>query len=403
MDTLAKASLDKKLLDDAISKAKNATETKSAIPILSTFYLEFNKDNTLTIKSTDLENYFSIKIRAEVSQPGKLCVNSKKFHDIIKNLPSPEVVMFVEGPLANNEARYGSCSLNIHSKRSRFKLPVIEPDDFPDFPEKFKKDESSEDFNESSTKIDGKEILEGIKRCEYAISKEESRAVLSSLFLNPVNENGEQVLHFVSTDTHRLALYKIKKSLLEPFLIPKKSLKIIKSILSPFSTLEISFSKDKNFAFLESKEEDMEWALGIRLLEGSFPDYLSIIPINMPIAVSVNKKEILSLLKRIMSVVDASVIPLKISLADNIMIFEVKDPEFGEAKDEIDVDYIGENFEIGLNARYLKEAIEVIEGPSKDDEDFIEMKFINEEEPIVIEPKNKEDNDYIAIIMPMRI
>ncbi|MDW8433984.1 MAG: DNA polymerase III subunit beta, partial [Aquificaceae bacterium] len=60
-----KLKIDKEELLSALQKAKNATEKKSALPILNNFLL-VAEDGRLTVKATDLENFLTFTVRANV-------------------------------------------------------------------------------------------------------------------------------------------------------------------------------------------------------------------------------------------------------------------------------------------------------------------------------------------------
>ena len=79
-----KLTCDRSLLEKALNKAKEATEKKAALPILTNFLLSAEGEN-LVLKATDLENYLTLSIPANVIEEGKACVPSKKLADIVKN------------------------------------------------------------------------------------------------------------------------------------------------------------------------------------------------------------------------------------------------------------------------------------------------------------------------------
>jgi DNA polymerase-3 subunit beta len=72
--------------------------------------------------------------------------------------------------------------------------------------------------------------------------------------------------------------------------------------------------------------------------------------------------------------------------------------DFGDAKEEVEVSYEGPSLEIGFNARYLMEALSVM-----DMEDVV-MELKDEGSPGIIKPQSvTEPSNQLCIIMPMRI
>ena len=67
----------------------------------------------------------------------------------------------------------------------------------------------------------------------------------------------------------------------------------------------------------------------------------------------------------------------------------------GEARDEIGIDYKGESFEIGFNAKYMLDCLEVM----KDSD--IEFNFKDKTKPGLIQSSAHKNHCYV--IMPMRI
>jgi len=69
-------------------------------------------------------------------------------------------------------------------------------------------------------------------------------------------------------------------------------------------------------------------------------------------------------------------------------------PEFGEARDEIPIQYEGDTLKLNFNVTYILEMLRVFECEE------LFMRF-NEGGPVVFEPVEKEKVDYLALVMPM--
>ncbi|GAB6065151.1 DNA polymerase III subunit beta [Aquifex pyrophilus] len=362
-----KVKVDREELEDILKKARESTEKKSALPILANFLIEASGDK-LTIKATDLENYLVVSLKAEVEEEGVVCVHSQKLYDIVKNLSSAYVYLRTEGE-----------KLVVEGGRSLYKLPVAPAEDFPEFPE----------FMEGEESLSGTFLLNGIEKVEYAISKEEGNIALQGMYMRGYEDR----IHFVGSDGHRLALYEPEGNLSLELLIPKKSLKVLKKLVTGIEDVKVSKSEDESFGYFITSE----WKLAVRLLEGEFPDYISVIPQEFTAEVLFVAEEVLKVLKRLKSLSEGKAFPVKITLTDNLAIFEFADPEFGEAKEEIDIEYTGEPFEIGFNGRYLMEALDAF------DSERVWFKFTSPDTATLIEAEDYEKDPYKCIIMPMRV
>ena len=358
--------IDKKDLQNILKKAIAATEKKSALPILSNFLLEA-KDDKLTVQATDLEVHVAVSVIAKVENEGKACVNAKRLTEIARLLPENQVYIKLE---------YNS--LKIKSGKTKYSLPTAPPEDFPGlypFPE------------ENAFVVSGDELLNSIQKTIYATSKEESTFSLQGVKYKSYDSK----IDSVATDGHRLALYRLDKNGNGEIdsIIPPKALNELRKLLTGVEDVEIASSQQ--YVFFRTKE----WILMSRLLEGIFPDYTNVIPQEFSIEIKLNKKEFLEAVKRVSAVVEGDLKPVKLTLTENKLTLRAFSPEFGEAIDEIDIQYEGEEFSIGFNARYLIDAVDVI------DEEEIFIKFTTPNSQTMIVPS--ENENYLAIIMPMEV
>lgn len=375
---------DRKDFDDLISKAKNTTESKSILPILSNFLIEVNATD-YSVKATDLENYLILRsktVQSEVSC--ELCLNSKKLTDIVKNLSSATFMMSLV-----EDGKEGSY-VQIQSGRSKFKLSLAQASEFPAFPN------IEEDYIKLT--INGNTLLEGLSYAEYSTAKEDIQNP-NLTGINVIFNKSQNTIEFASTDATRLTVF--TKYLNEPgaliedvsFTIPKKTVKILKAIVNKIASVNIYYKKNSSFLVFES--EDSSWTLFSRLLEGEFPEYHIYIEQERPIDIKVNRKDLKDMIKRLSFSVDGSVIPIKLSFADNILIGETTDKDFTEGRDEIDIEYMGEPIDIGLNAKYLKEALD--NAPA---EEFVQLKMDEPSNGILLEQSKEGEYRYISLIMP---
>ncbi len=360
--------IDKSTLQDVLKKAISATEKKSALPILSNFLLEA-KDGKLTVEGTDLEVHVKVSVFAQVEKEGKACVNAKKLTDIARLLPSEEVNIKLD---ENN--------LKIKSGKTKYSLPTVNPEDFPQmypFPE------------DNAFIVSGEDLQKAINKTLYAASKEESRYALQGALF----KSKDSIIDVVATDGHRLALYTINREGVSDVnidvVVPQKSLNELKKLLTGMEDVQIAATEQ--YIFFKTKE----WILMSRLLEGAFPDYTQVIPNEFSIEILLNKKETLEAVKRVSAVIEGDAKPVKFTLKENLLELRSFSPEYGEAIDEIEIKYEGDEFVIGFNAKYIIDAIEVI------DEDSFLMKFTNPNAQTMIEPY--ENKQYRAIVMPMDI
>jgi len=360
--------VDRVELEDVLTKAKSATEKKSALPVLNNFKLLATEDR-LIIYATDLENFLVLNLPARVEVPGETSANADKLTSIVKSLSSAEVYMELEED-----------KLIIKGGKSQFKLVCGDPSEFPEFPEVVCKDA-----------IPSGLLSKGISKVEYAISKEDTRYALQGMYVG----SKEGRLHFVGSDGHRLALYMPEGvSFEEELLLSRKSLKVLERLLKD-TIGSVEVGKDENFAHVKGEN----WSLSVRLLEGEYPDYMAVIPTDYRLNVLLDRAEFESALKRLSAIASASAFPVKLSFSSEIILMEISEPEFGEGSDEVQIESLSamEPMDIGFNGKYLLEAL------GEFDSDRVYLKAIDADSPVILESANLEKDPYLCVIMPMRL
>jgi len=357
--------VDRVELNELLSKAKSATEKRSALPVLNNFKLVAD-EGRLYIYATDLENFLVLEAPARVEVKGETAVNADKITSIVKNLSSAEVYMeLVEDKLV------------IKGGRSQFKLVCSDPSEFPEFPQAVLKEH-----------IPSSILSKAISKVDYAISKEDTRYALQGMYVH--SHNGK--LHFVGSDGHRLALFMPEIAFEDELLLSRKSLKVLEKLLKD-TIGAVEVGKDESFAHVKGEN----WILSVRLLEGEYPDYLSVIPSDFRLTAVVDRNELERALKRLSAISSASAFPVKLSFTKDLLLLEISEPEFGEGRDEVDIECDAEPMEIGFNGKYLLEAL------GEFDSDRIYIKAFDADSPVVFESGDLEKDPYLCIIMPMRL
>ena len=228
-------------------------ERRNTMPILANVRLTATEAGKLNIAATDLEVSLIGETEAQVKTPGSITVSAKFLYDIVKELPSDSVML---------KASEGE-RLEIESGQSKFRINGISSEEYPSI------------MGVTLTKpvaIEAETLQEVIDKTSYAVSLDETRYNLNGVFVEVVEESkGKDVLRFVATDGHRLALIERTVSgfhLPKGVIIPRKGIQELKKVLED-NEGAAKVSVDKGFFTVESGEV----ILGVRLIDGEFPDY----------------------------------------------------------------------------------------------------------------------------------
>ena len=86
---------------------------------------------------------------------------------------------------------------------------------------------------------------------------------------------------------------------------------------------------------------------------------------------------------------------VKLELSNGQLCLSSNNPDLGDAREELDVDFEDEPLSIAFNARYLMDALGV--SGAKE----VQLLFKDPLSPAIVKPT--DDADSLAVVMPMRV
>jgi DNA polymerase-3 subunit beta len=311
-----------------------------------------------------------------VRKAGAVALKHKELYDIVRALPEKTLTLRRE---ANNRVR-------LQSGSAEFNIVGQAAEDYPPFPRSEKV---------SFVQVEPTALLEMIEMTQFAISADETRHNLNGVYF----ETSESNVRMVATDGHRLSL--VQRDLPGLFnlkhgvIVPRKGLFELRRLLSEDQTgvCELGFTETSG-VFRRG-----EVTMVMRLIDGTFPDYQQVIPKGADRTVTVDRPRLLETLKR-MSLLssDRSTNAVRFELGEDTLKVTSQNPDLGDAKEEIPVAYKGQPLQIGFNARYLMDVLQVVES------DKMNVELCDELSPGVLKPVGDTGAArYTAVIMPMRI
>lgn len=358
-----------------LSKSQSVVEKRTSMPILSNVLMNADGEN-ITVTATDLETSFIGSYPARVSKPGRLTVPAKKFYEIVRELPGDEVY------LKEKENSF----LHLSAGRANFDLVGISADDFPDLPE-------GEGLPELT--FEGEVLAEMIEKTIFSISQEETRFNLAGLYVHKRQVDEGPRLRFVSTDGHRLSMVDREVGGLEEFkleegvIIPRKGVSEMRKLAEDGGELVLGLNQ--NFAVV--KKDEMR--LILRLQEGSFPDYEVVVPKVVKRRALVNRQAFSDVLKRMAIMASDRFQGVRLDFKEGLLEVVSQNPELGEAREALEMDYEGEAFHAGFNARYFLELCNAMRSEE------ITLGFMDEQTPCMV--TGEGDPGFLSVIMPMRL
>jgi DNA polymerase-3 subunit beta len=369
-------------LSKALGRSQGIVEKKSTMPILSHVLLEAKKAQ-LVVSATDLDLAVSSEHEegCEILKEGALAVSARHLYEIVRALPEQQVTL----KKAHNNY------LELKSGPSEFRIVGLPAEDFPALP-RFEKVPFAD--------VDPGQLLDMIERTFFAVSTDETRYNLNGVYFEPSAE----ALRLVATDGHRLSLVEKKVAatygLKRGVILPKKGLQELRKLLAEAAEAgEDKAKAETKLGFVENSAVVRRpgVVLSMRLIEGLFPDYRQVIPKAGEKVVKLGRARLLETLRRISLLSSDKAHAVKLELGKGTLRVLSQNPDLGEAKEEVPVEYEGEPLKIGFNARYVIDVLGVLKSAD------VLLELADDLSPGVLRGADEADQGYTAVVMPMRI
>jgi DNA polymerase-3 subunit beta len=362
-----KFSATKEKLLEGLQQVQNVVSTRTTLPILSNVLLQA-KEGAVHLTTTDLDVGVRGSFEANVDKVGATTLPARRLFTIIRELPSSEIAIEVDGKNA----------ASIRSGQSFFKILGLPEEEFPPLP-KFE--------NAKVVTMRQKDLYDGLRKTAYAISTDETRYVLNGVLFS----FKENKLTLVATDGRRLAMLDIElefpRSHEAEIIVPTKAVTELQRLLKDDGEVKISVGSgqiafDLNNTLLVSK-----------LIEGNYPNYKQVIPSEAKERVTLERETFLNSLRRVSLLASDKSNSIKLNFSKNNIEITANTPEVGEARESLPVAYKGRDFAIAFNPEFLMAPLRNL----TEDEVFFDL--IDEMSPGVL----KIQTPFLYVLMPMRV
>lgn len=363
----------------AVKQASSLCKQKSPLPILSCCLLRV-QDERLTVRATNLEIGVSISMPVEAKEEGCCCLNGSRIEEIVRELKAGICSQIPGGENLSLDAD-GVGFAKIKAAKSNFKLAIRDPQDYPE--DSFSKGDGIELTMEA-------EVLKGlIIRSVYACSVDKGNNAISGVLFHADGTS----LTLAATDGHRLAVLQREMNCLGNVdtILPAESLKYLLGMLKDGDIVSC-YLKENGASFSGDG-----WTLSMRALEGPFPEYDYVIPKYPTRIVGVNREGLLGTLRRVSLMSDERFKPVVVTASEGEMVISSSLPEAGEANESLECELKGDEITLGFNARYLMEALNVMD--AKD----VQMEITDFLSAVIIREIGDRGRDELSVVMPMNL
>jgi len=346
-------------------------ERKNTIPILANILVDANGDHVRML-ATDLEVALRSQCAATVAKPGVLTLPAKKLYEIVKALPETDV-----------RIEQDKSGVRVAAERFDSRMQTLPREDFPVLPE---------GGGGAKIGLPRQAIRQMVAKTQFAITGEDTRFFLNGakFILKPDS------LTLVATDGHRLALVDVKHKLSVTgevgVILPKKTLLELGKLVVEGDG-EVVFEQGENHLFFDVDGR----TLISRMIDGQFPAFERVIPKGNDKTIEFDRERLTSAVKRVALLSNERSRAVKFEVSKGKVEVTSSSSEFGEAREQLPVEFSGADMEISFNAQYVLDFLNVVET------DIVSLSLKDEVSQAVMKPVGADGYDYTYVIMPMRI
>ena len=364
-------------LQKALQIVSGVISSSQSRPILENFLFELDNE-ILKITASDGETTLITSVGVKSDDSGKIAVPAKMFQEVIKSFGDQPLTFSVK----ESESGEGGL-LEILDEKDNYFVALDNAEDYPELPEF----DAAQKVNIASGVL-----ADALSNTLFATSNDSLRPVMTGVLF----QFSDKETNFVSTDSHRLVVYKrtdVTSDEPVEFIMPKKPLSIFKNILSS-SNDDVLIEFNENMAKFTFGEN--VWIC--RLIDGKYPNYTAVIPKENPNVLTINRNLLLSSIRRASIFSNKSTNQVRFKLSGNVLHLHAEDTEFANKADmQIPCNYNGEDINIGFSSKFLTEMLSVLGA------DDITLKMSQPNRPGIVEPVDGlDENEHILMLsMPV--
>ena len=334
------------------------------MPVLSGVLIRGGEDG-LDLTATDLDLTIQAHVGAQVTDPASIVLPARYLLDIVRRLPGEGV-----------EIETTDTRAVVRSGSSRFTLNGVSIRAFPDIPR----------ADGATVVLPADALRDLFRRTAFAVANDESRPILTGVHL----QSDGNVLRATATDGYRVAVASREGTSLGrsmSVVVPGRVLNEVERVLPADGDVTVVLG-ESTVVF----EVGPFRVIG-RLLDGTYPDVLSLLPQEYPFKLTVDRQALFDALSRADLLAGGQDTRHRVELqcdAHKVVVI-AQDPELGAAREELEVEYHGEPLRIGFNARYLMDGLKVI------DADTVRIGFVSPDKAALVEGGGNGDYQYIVL------
>lgn len=362
------------VLNSRLQLLAKVINSKNTLKVLDCFLFDC-RNQCMYITASDTENTFRTTLQLEsLEGEGRFAATSKNMLDALKELPEQPLTFDID---------LSACSIAVSYQNGTSRFAIQSGEDYPEI-------EGSKEGLTTLT-ISSNVLLDSLSRSLFATDTNEVRPVMSGVFFDITNDS----VAVVATDGHKLVRnqnFGIGCDNVSSFILPKK----------PANLLRNSLAKDDSDVTIRFSQRNAEFVFGdtslvCRLIEGRYPNYNAVIPQNNPNELTIDRKALLSAVKRVLPFASASSQLIRMSIEQGKLTVSSEDIDFAASANEaLLCEYNGQKMSIGFGGASLVEVLNSL------DSEEVCIKLADPSRAGVVIPVTQPENqEILMLLMPM--
>ncbi len=344
-------------------------ERRQTMPILANVLLTTHEDR-LRVAATDLEVELVAETEVKVEAHGQITLPGRKLHDICRALPEGVTI----------ELSVTGDRVTLKAARSRFTLSSLRAEDFP----LVEQVSAQQDVS-----VDQQGLHKLLEKTHFSMAHQDVRYYLNGLLLEA---EGNQ-LRAVATDGHRLAMSELQLDTstqkTEQVILPRKAVLELLRLLDGEGDVALALGTNH----LRVQLGPIRFTS--KLIDGRFPEYGRVIPSDVGKVITADRSVLRQSLQRAAILSNEKFRGVRLHVTDGTVIIRANNPDQEEAEEKLEVEYSGDDMEIGFNVTYLLDALGAVE------EDSVQLGLSDANSSCLISSPSVADTKFV--VMPMRL
>jgi len=368
--------VERDLLVDAVNWVSKSISSRPITTALLGIVIEVTDE--ITLSGSDLETSAKAKLKAEISQKGKVLVPGRLLAEISRALPAKPITFNLEGS-----------RVLVTAANAKFTLPTLPLVEYPTLPE----------LPTASGSLNSDLFATAVNQVAIAAGKDDSLPTLTGVFVE-INKNQ---ITLAATDRYRLAVRELNWSATDiniettSLLRARTLAEAAKSLIGTSQVtiaLPATTTNEKLVGFISEGK-----SMTSRVLDGSFPPFRHLLPNNSTADAIIEVAPLLDSVRRVALVTDKTV-PLRLNFSNNTLQLEAGTGDEATATEKLDINYKGEDINIAFNPTFLTDGLTAINTA------FVHITFTGANKPAVLTGQTEAGSapitNYKYLLMPMR-